>query len=113
LFFTTLLAALGAYRAVRRWRPFPVRVTGPSMEPTLHEGDLLAVIPIVEPRTGDVVVVRARGIEMVKRVTSIDDGVVHLRGDNRGASTDLYVDAEDVEGVVVARYWPRPKKVRA
>lgn len=106
-----LAAAAALCALVRRWRPFPVRVVGASMEPTLAEGDLLAVTPILDARRGDVVIVRARGMEMVKRVESIDDQVVHVRGDNR-RSSDLYVDPEDVEGVVVARYWPKPTRLR-
>ena len=107
------LAALAffATKLRRRFEPFPVRVAGASMEPTLHPGDLLAVSPVVEPRLGDVVVVRARGTEMVKRVSEIEGDCWHLTGDSR-ESTELYVDADDLSGVVLARYWPKPTRLR-
>lgn len=91
---------------------FPVRVAGASMEPSLQPGDLLAVASRLRPRRGDVVVVRARGMEMVKRVASARDGELRLEGDNRGASTDLDVRSEDVAGVVVLRYRPRVTLLR-
>src|SRR5688572_19741228 len=91
------VVAAAIYALLRRWKPFPVRVVGASMEPTLAEGDLLAVTPSRQPREGDVVIVRARGTEMVKRVTAIEGDVVHVRGDNR-RSPDFFIDPEDVEG---------------
>jgi phage repressor protein C with HTH and peptisase S24 domain len=102
-------AIAAAAKLRRRFHPFPVRVAGQSMEPTLLAGDLLAVSPNVEPTLDDIVVVRASGVEMVKRVIEIDADCWHLTGDNRGASTELFVDPDDVSGVVIARYWPKPR----
>jgi phage repressor protein C with HTH and peptisase S24 domain len=101
------LALAGLALLLVRLRLFPVRVAGTSMTPTLQPGDLLAVAPGLRPRPGDLVVVRARGTEMVKRVASALDGKLRLEGDNRAASTDLSVRSEDVAGVVLLRYRPR------
>ncbi len=103
-----LLAAAGLATAWKRARLFPVRVQGPSMEPTLHAGDLAAVSPRIPAYVGSVVVVRSGGREIIKRVGAISPGGIELAGDNRRASTDLVVPTDDVAGVVVARYWPRP-----
>ncbi|MFD0636041.1 S26 family signal peptidase [Catenulispora yoronensis] len=57
---TAVCAALAAaaVRHVRR-RTLVVTVTGPSMEPTLHEGDRLLArrVPLARIRIGDVVVI--------------------------------------------------------
>jgi len=108
-----VVAGIGALALlVARLRLFPVRVEGESMAPALHAGDMLAVASGLRPRVGDVVVVRARGIEMVKRVASLRDGNLRLEGDNRAASTDVPAGASDVAGVVVLRYRPRVSLLR-
>ena len=110
------VAALAFSRARRAW--FPVRVEGPSMLPTLHPGDLLAVRPLRsgEPHTGQLVVVRHGDIEIVKRVSATVDGYalgadeIWLTGDNPETSTDSRTTGpaarNDVVGIVRARYKP-------
>ncbi|MCA1833781.1 MAG: S24/S26 family peptidase [Actinomycetota bacterium] len=95
--------------AWRRYRPFPVRVAGPSMLPTLRQGDRLAVSARLHPRRGDLVIARRDGLEMVKRVRRLDGNVVEVAGDNAAASTDFSAHVEDVVGVAVLRYWPAPR----
>jgi len=106
------VAAAGLALLVARLRLFPVRVAGTSMAPSLQPGDLLAVAAQLRPREGDIVVVRARGMEMVKRVASLRDGEVGLVGDNRAASTDLSLRWDDIAGVVLLRYRPRVTLLR-
>ena len=53
-----MAAALGAWAATLAVQRSLRRVRGASMEPTLREGDLVAVVPLVGPRRGDVVLVR-------------------------------------------------------
>lgn len=79
------------------------------MEPGLAHSDLLVVSARVKPRPGDVVVLRARGVEMVKRVTSVNDGYATFEGDNRNGSMSFVEPVEHVAGVVVLRYWPKPR----
>ena len=95
----------------------PVLVTGPSMVPTLRHGDAVLVRTGGRPvRPGDVVVAVFRcrpDLLVVKRAVRRQDGGWWVRGDN-----DLVVDdsraygVADVRGRVVARYWPRPGRLR-
>lgn len=87
----------------------PARVHGRSMEPTLFDGDFVAVrVPDDgEPHVGQIVVARAGGREVVKRVAAIEPEGIRLRGDNRKHSTDPdLVPREAIRGVVIVRYWP-------
>lgn len=77
-----------------------VVVRGPSMQPTLREGQRLLVGPFLRtPRRGDVAVLRhPGGFEVVKRVAAVPGdrvgervlgpGEFWVRGDNPAWSTD-------------------------
>ena len=98
------------------WLPYRrIRVRGPSMAPTLKDGDIVWVRNRRGPRTGDVVVVtwaRRPGQLSIKRVTGGDDGGWHVEGDNAAASTDSRdLGPAEVHGVVVARLWPQPRRL--
>jgi len=70
--------------AVGRLRPFRATVRGSSMEPALHDGDVVLAFARVTPRTGDVVVIERPerlGFEMVKRVAGSPGEVVHILPD--------------------------------
>ncbi|GAA4575265.1 hypothetical protein GCM10023176_44220 [Micromonospora coerulea] len=94
-----------------------VLVTGPSMVPTLRHGDSVLVRTGGRAvRAGDVVIAVFRSrpdLLVVKRAVRPQDGGWWVRGDN-----DLITDdsraygVADVRGRVVARYWPRPGRVR-
>jgi nickel-type superoxide dismutase maturation protease len=96
---------------------FPVLVRGPSMAPTLRDGDALLVRRGGRAvRPGDVVVATFRSrpdLLVVKRAVRAQDGGWWVRGDN-----DLVADdsrsygVADVEGRVLVRYWPRPGRPR-
>jgi phage repressor protein C with HTH and peptisase S24 domain len=93
-----------------------VRVTGPSMAPTLRSGDVVLVRWDVPVGGGDVVLVRwaARpGQLSVKRAVRPDGGGWHVEGDNPFGSTDSReLGAAEVLGVVRWRVWPRPRRLR-
>lgn len=95
------------------WRR--VRVSGPSMAPTLRSGDVVLVRRATSARAGQVALVRwaARpGQLSVKRVVRADGPGWHVTGDNAFASTDSReLGAAEVVGVVVARLWPRPGRL--
>lgn len=90
-----------------------IRVRGPSMAPTLKDGDVVLARNRRQPRTGDVVVVTwvTRPSQLsVKRAAKPDDSGWHVEGDNPYASTDSRdLGPAQVHGVVVARLWPHPR----
>jgi nickel-type superoxide dismutase maturation protease len=91
-----------------------VEVRGPSMEPTLREGDRLLTVPArpgwLDP--GQVVVVADPADDshlVVKRLSAIGAGQVQVHGDDPRASTDSRVwgplPLRAVRRIAVAR-WP-------
>ncbi|MFJ8829672.1 S24 family peptidase [Micromonospora aurantiaca] len=95
----------------------PVLVTGPSMAPTLRHGDAVLVRTKGRAvRPGDVVVAVFRtrpDLLVVKRAVEPRDGGWWLRGDNEFVADDSRAyGVADVRGRVVARWWPRPGRVR-
>ena len=64
-------------------------VSGNSMTPTLHSGqDVLSINWFVNPKVGDIVVIKKSGKEMVKRIQKVEDGKVFVVGDNPSESID-------------------------
>ena len=92
-----------------------IRVRGPSMAPTLKDGDVVLARRTDAPQPGDVVVVTwvTRPHQLsVKRVTEQNHSGWHVEGDNPGASTDSRdLGPAQVHGVVVARLWPHPRRL--
>jgi len=95
---------------------FAVLVRGPSMAPTLRDGDALLVRRGGRPiRPGDVVVATFRSrpdLLVVKRAVRPQDGGWWLRGDNTFVTDDSRAyGVADVRGRVLLRYWPRPGRL--
>jgi len=91
-------------------------VRGDSMRPTLVEGDRLLLRHGATPRPGRVVVGRfADGTVAVKRAAEARPGGWWLLSDNPADGVDSrhrgVVPADDVLGVVLARLWPRPRRL--
>lgn len=121
--------ALGLAAVAWRARPFRVAVAGWSMSPAFAPGDFLVAVRPGAVRRGDVVVVGhpGRDLEVLKRVVGVPGEVAEgvllgpgqylVVGDNRAASTDGRsfgpIPRRAIRGVVRARYWPRPRLVRA
>ena len=97
-----------------RWRRVAVR--GPSMSPTVRDGDVLLVRFGAEPAAGDVALVRwsqRPGQLSVKRAVRPDGAGWWVLGDNPDGSTDSRtLGPADVVGVASARMWPRPGRLR-
>jgi nickel-type superoxide dismutase maturation protease len=111
---TAIVVAIGAWAATWLVNRSLVAVRGPSMLPTLAEGELLVTVPrrLARLRVGRVVVVEdpaEAGHLIVKRVARIDAGGVLVLGDHAAASTDGRVwgplEPRAVRRVAVAR-WP-------
>jgi phage repressor protein C with HTH and peptisase S24 domain len=86
------------------------------MRPTLAPGDRLLVRHGAAPRPGRVVVGRfADGTVAVKRAVEPRPGGWWLLSDNAAYGVDSrhrgVVPDEDVLGVVLARLWPRPRRL--
>jgi nickel-type superoxide dismutase maturation protease len=95
---------------------FAVLVRGPSMSPTLRDGDALLARRTGRVRAGDVVVARFRSrpdLLVVKRAVRAEDGGWWVRGDNEFVADDSRrYGVADVIGRVILRYWPRPGRLR-
>lgn len=110
------LSVIVAFELRRRFMRFAVE--GASMEPAFHEGDFVIAdrwsYGGALPSAGDVVLARdPRNAErtLLKRVDEANPVFgLWLLGDNAGASTDSrhfgWVPLDNLEGRVVARYWP-------
>jgi len=92
-----------------------VLVRGPSMAPTLADGDVVLVAPGLSPRPGDVVLVRwaSRPDQLsVKRAVRPEGSAWHVLGDFPDASTDSRtLGPVAVEAVVLGRLSPRPGRL--
>src|SRR3954451_8830914 len=97
-----------------------VLVRGPSMVPTLRDGDQVLVRldpPRVAP--GDVVVVALpdRPLSVKRLLRRQPDGTVWVEGDNPFGSTDSRdlgaLPPDAVTGRVLLRLWPRPGRIPA
>jgi phage repressor protein C with HTH and peptisase S24 domain len=89
---------------------FTALVHGPSMVPTLRDGDAILVWRGARTRAGDVVVARFPGLPglVVKRAVREVDGGWWVEGDNDAVADDSrrYGPAV-VEGRVLLCWWPR------
>ncbi|MCU1593478.1 MAG: putative signal peptidase [Frankiales bacterium] len=84
-----------------------VRVSGPSMVPTLLSGDCLVIRRTSQVRRGDLVVARFRSrptLLVVKRLAEEQDDGWLLSSDNPFVEGPSGV--ADVEAKVLFRYWP-------
>jgi SOS-response transcriptional repressor LexA len=94
---------------------YPVLVRGPSMVPTVRDGDVLLVRRGPGARPGDVVVARFRtrpDLPVVKRAVRREGTGWWLIGDNAFVTDDSRAyGVADVDGKVLMRWWPRPGRL--
>jgi signal peptidase I len=102
-----LLLALGLVLVVRHWVCMPTLITGESMGPTLHGGQLVVLNKLAylldRPRRGEVVGVQTGSGLMIKRVIGLPgediglrDGIFYINGT---ALTEPYVKLHDVGSI--------------
>lgn len=97
-----------------RCHPIPIDTTpyatytGPSMNPTLREPELVEVVPYVDriARPGDVVLFRSPdgGRPVVHRVTRITEDGIHTRGDNNSFEDVYTLQPSHIRGRVIAAW---------
>jgi nickel-type superoxide dismutase maturation protease len=102
---------------------WPLRIAlvrGPSMVPTLRDGDRVLVWlrrPRRTPKIGAVVLVDLPDRPLsIKRVAEVHpDGRISLAGDNPHGSTDSRelgaLAPSAVQGIALLRLWPRPGRI--
>jgi signal peptidase I len=108
-----IVAAMAAAGTAVWWmamRAYAVGVSGPSMAPTLRDGDALVAYPVRRVLPGDVVIARFRSrpdLLVVKRaIRPYRDGW-WIEGDNPLVTDDSRKYGEAVVlGRVLFRYWP-------
>jgi nickel-type superoxide dismutase maturation protease len=84
------------------------RVAGESMVPTLMPGRIVLVRSFRTLRVGEVVIVHHDGLEKIKRITMLEDGLVFVTGDNPEQSTDSRSFGWLSEELVIGKLlWPR------
>lgn len=91
-------------------------VRGRSMLPTLRDGDRLLVVHGAAPRAGGLVVVRLPdGVLAVKRAARREPDGWWVERDNAAEGVDSWrvgaIPETDVVARVVARLWPRPRRL--
>ncbi len=94
----------------RRLKTFVV--AGPSMLPTLTEGDrLLGLVPI-HLKVGDIVVFNHEisSLKLIKRISFVDGERIEVIGDNDILSIDSkqfgYIDKSQIYCKIIFRYFP-------
>jgi phage repressor protein C with HTH and peptisase S24 domain len=96
-------------------RLVPVLVRGPSMAPTIRDGDAVLAWRGQRVRPGQVVLARFRTrpeLLVVKRVVRPAGDGWWIQGDNEFVADDSRAyGVADVEARVVLRLWPRPKRL--
>lgn len=79
-------------------------VKGDSMSPEIPEQSVVIFRRIGnEYQVGDVVIAELNNAEIIKRIDSIDDGQVFLKGDNQAVSIDSYTFGTVSEDVIVGK----------
>ncbi|TLM79442.1 MAG: hypothetical protein FDZ75_08830 [Actinobacteria bacterium] len=94
---------LAALALVAAWRAFePVRVTGLSMHPALHVGDLVIARRGVVARKGEIALIRAPGHgPVLHRVVAVRAGRLETRGDANHLSDAEATDPGQTTRVVL------------
>jgi hypothetical protein len=99
-------------------------VRGPSMEPTLHDGDRVLLSYEGRPAPGLLAIVRLPPQDdgtprptAIKRLGRHEEEGWWIERDNPDTGVDSWqvgaIPDDDVVALVVARLWPRPSKLRA
>lgn len=67
-----------------------VRIVGDSMYPSLHDGDVVKVVPATETVPSDFTIVKINGDEATCKHVQIMDNGIWLRGENKDVYKDVF-----------------------
>lgn len=84
------------------------RVHGPSMEPFLKDGNLIVLRSHSAKRkvnVGDIVMAHVNGREVIKRISTVEQGKIYLLGDNKTQSTDSRQFGSVGREQIIAVFW--------
>lgn len=73
-----------------------VRICGESMYPTLHDGDMVRVVPSNKTVESELTIVKINGDEATCKHVEITDTGIWLRGENADAYTDRFYTVQEV-----------------
>lgn len=104
--------------AVFLWSFGLVRVSGESMLPVLHDGDVILYTRWGGITEGEIILFEARQLDrqLIKRVDRLEPSRVFVLGDNPEVSEDSrnpeigWVDLDAVTGRALYRIWPFGKR---
>ena len=107
----SIILAVAVLSLVFTFAARAIRVDGHSMDPTLHDQQLLIINSLpYQPSHGDIVVIDAyTRLDMTFPVT-VPEGTIFVMGDNRNNSLDSrrsdigFVDIRDVMGKTIQKY---------
>lgn len=89
------------------------RVVGQSMLPTLRPGQICVFVKTSRYEHGDVVLAKAEGRPVVKRVHMIGEET-HLKGDNHQVSANYIITRRNRTNKIKAKLvWPRVQEAEA
>lgn len=79
-------------------------IKGDSMSPEIPEQSIVIFQRIGnEYQVGDVVIAKLKDTKIIKRIDSIEEGQVFLKGDNQSVSIDSYTFGTVSEDVIVGK----------
>lgn len=82
-----------------RWPLLLRQVAGKSMEPEIMAGQFIIASGLLPVRVGSIVVAKAEGREVIKRVLAIDSGQIVIEGDNTRYTKNYVIRKKDILGV--------------
>ena len=82
-----------------RWPLLIRQVAGKSMEPEIMAGQFIVATGLIPISVGAVVIAKAEGREVIKRVLAIDGPNIVIEGDNKHHTKSYVIQRKHILGV--------------